>query len=78
MESPYGEGAAGAELGARGGRVCPAYDPDTGVLDLTKLAFDPNLEIRPFGAGRLGDPLLPACDLIKVFHLSRNCMLPDI
>lgn len=60
MESPYGEGAVGAELGSRRGRLCPAYDADTGVLDLTKLAFDPNSEIRPFGAGRFGDPSLPA------------------
>jgi len=59
MESPYGEGAVGAELGARRGRVCPAYDPDTGVLDLTRLGFDPHLELRPFGAGRFGGPSLP-------------------
>jgi len=59
MESPYGEGAVGAELGGRGGRLCPAYNPDTGVLDLTKLAFDPDLEIRPFGAGRFGDRSSP-------------------
>lgn len=59
MESPYGEGAVGAELGARRGRLCPAYDPNTGVLDLTRLAFDSNSEIRPFGAGRFGDPSSP-------------------
>ncbi len=60
MESPYGEGIAGAELGARRGRLCPAYDPDTGVLDVAKLAFDRHLELRPFGAGRFGDSSLPA------------------
>jgi len=60
MESPYGEGIAGAELGARRGRVCPAYDSDTGVLDLSKLAFAADLELRPFGAGRSGDPPAPA------------------
>jgi len=60
MESPYGEGIAGAELGARRGRVCPAYDPDTGVLNLSKLAFAADLELRPFGAGRSGDPSAPA------------------
>jgi len=60
MESPYGEGAVGAELGSRRGRLCPAYDSETGTLDLTKLAFDPSSEIRPFGTGRFGAPSLPA------------------
>jgi len=60
MESPYGEGAVGAELGARRQRLNPAYDPETGVLDLSKLAFDPHLEIRPFGAGRITDPSSPS------------------
>jgi len=60
MESPYGEGAAGVELGGRNGRLCPAYDPETGVLDLSKLAFDPDLELRPFGAGRSRRPSGPA------------------
>jgi len=60
MESPFGEGAVGAELGGRNGRLCPAYDPQTGALDLSKLAFDSGLEIRPFGAGRFRDPSAPA------------------
>ncbi|MHA1113672.1 MAG: GH39 family glycosyl hydrolase, partial [Alphaproteobacteria bacterium] len=60
MESPYGEGAVGAELGSRRGKVCPAYNPETGVLDLTTLAFDPRLEIRPFGSGRFGGQSPPA------------------
>lgn len=52
MESPYGEGAVGVELGGRRQQLNPAYDPKTGVLDLTKLAYDADLEIRSFGAGR--------------------------
>jgi hypothetical protein len=39
MESPYGEGAANVELGGRESGLNPAYDPQTGVLDLSKLAW---------------------------------------
>ena len=56
MESPYGEGAVGAELGSRNQRLNPAYDPRTGVLDLSKLAYDPNVEVRPFGGRRSRGP----------------------
>jgi len=59
MESPYGESAVGAELGSRRGRLNPAYNPKTGVLDLTKLAYDAGLEIRPFGGGRFSSTPLP-------------------
>ncbi|MCX7012587.1 MAG: hypothetical protein NTW86_08495 [Candidatus Sumerlaeota bacterium] len=52
-ESPYGEGMVGEELGSPrdGGRVNPAYDPGTGRLDLSTLAYDPNLRQRQRGAG---------------------------
>jgi hypothetical protein len=43
MESPYGEGAANVELGGRDGGLNPAYDPKTGVLDLSRLAWSPEL-----------------------------------
>ena len=53
-ESPYGEGAVGEELGSQRdqGRVNPAYDPRTGVLDLSKLAYDPNLPQRGRSSAR--------------------------
>jgi hypothetical protein len=43
MESPYGEGAANVELGGREGRLNPAYDPATGQLDLSRLAWSADL-----------------------------------
>jgi len=43
MESPYGEGAANVELGGRDSGLNPAYDPKTGVLDLSRLAWSPEL-----------------------------------
>jgi hypothetical protein len=43
MESPYGEGAANVELGGHESGVNPAYDPKTGVLDLSKLAWSGEL-----------------------------------
>jgi len=43
MESPYGEGAANVELGGRDSGVNPAYEPKTGVLDLSRLAWSPEL-----------------------------------
>ena len=45
MESPYGEGNVNIELGSRDERLNPAYDPHTGVLDLSKLAW--SAELRP-------------------------------
>ena len=47
MESPYGEGAVNVELGGRDDKLNPAYNPETGVLDLAKLAWDPNLQPGP-------------------------------
>ena len=52
-ESPYGEGAVGEELGSprtEEGRVNPAYNAEIGTLDLSKLAYDPNLAMT--GRGR--------------------------
>ncbi len=52
-ESPYGEGAVGEELGSPrrdNGRVNPAYDPAASRLDLSKLAWDPDLPMT--GRGR--------------------------
>jgi hypothetical protein len=50
MESPYGEGAVPGELGGFGGRVNPAYDPKTGVLDLGRLAWSDELSPSGFPA----------------------------
>ncbi len=47
MESPYGEGAVNVELGGRDDRLNPAYDPATGALDLSKLAWAPDLQPGP-------------------------------
>ncbi len=49
MESPYGEGAANVELGGRESGPNPAYDPKTGVLDLSRLAWSANLSPNLFG-----------------------------
>jgi hypothetical protein len=43
MESPYGEGAANVELGGRDTGLNPAYDPETGLLDLRPLAWSSEL-----------------------------------
>src|SRR5262249_55700421 len=74
-ESPVGPGMVNAELGSwfnpplpgqkpdeKGNPVVnPAYDPDTGKLDLTKLAYSPALEVTPFppGAGKPGAAKVP-------------------
>lgn len=54
MESPYGEGAANVELGGFDGRLNPAYDPKTGALDWSRLAWlpelSPGLRRRPMPA----------------------------
>jgi hypothetical protein len=49
MESPYGEGAANVELGGRESGLNPAYDPKTGVLDLSRLAWSAELSPGLFG-----------------------------
>lgn len=43
MESPYGEGNVNIELGGRDRGVNPAYNPEKGVLDLSKLAWSAEL-----------------------------------
>ena len=43
MESPCGEGAANVELGGHESGVNPAYDPQTGVLNLSRLAWSSEL-----------------------------------
>lgn len=43
MESPYGEGAANVELGGRDSGLNPVYDPKTGGLDLSRLAWSPDI-----------------------------------
>jgi hypothetical protein len=50
MESPYGEGTANVELGGYETGVNPAYNPATGLLDLSSLAWSPDL--APGLAGR--------------------------
>ena len=47
MESPYGEGNVNIELGGRDQGVNPAYNPQTGVLDLSKLAWSPDAPPGP-------------------------------
>jgi hypothetical protein len=47
MESPYGEGNVNIELGGRDQGVNPAYNPQTGVLDLSKLAWSTDLPPGP-------------------------------
>ena len=55
MESPYGIGSVNVELGGRAEGLNPAYNPETGVLDLSKLAWSNDLPPasprRPQGAG---------------------------
>ncbi|MCX8035815.1 MAG: hypothetical protein N3D11_01940 [Candidatus Sumerlaeia bacterium] len=52
MESPYGDGAMNVELGGFEAGLNPAYNPETGVLDLSKLAYGADLE--PFLFRRMG------------------------
>jgi hypothetical protein len=49
MESPYGEGAVNVELGGRESGMNPAYNPKTGRLDLSRLAWSPDLSPGLFG-----------------------------
>ena len=56
MESPYGEGAANIELGGHESGVNPAYDPRTGVLDLSRLAWSADLQPGLPGR-RMPDPV---------------------
>jgi len=60
MESPYGDGAVDVILGSRRNRLNPAYDPNTGILNLSHLAYDPDFQVRPFGAGRGRGPSTPS------------------
>lgn len=53
MESPCGEGAANVELGGRDSGLNPAYDPKTGALDLSRLAW--SADISP---GLMRKPML--------------------
>jgi hypothetical protein len=48
MESPYGEGSVNGELGGRDQGPNPAYNPETGVLDLSRLACSSTLSPGPF------------------------------
>ena len=47
MESPYGEGNVNIELGGWDQGVNPAYDPQAGLLDLSKLAWSSDLAPGP-------------------------------
>jgi len=47
MESPYGEGNVNIELGGRDQGLNPAYNPQTGMLDLSKLAWSAELPPGP-------------------------------
>ena len=49
MESPYGEGAANVELGGRDSGLNPAYNPKTGVLDLSRLDWSTEISPGLFG-----------------------------
>jgi hypothetical protein len=68
MESPYGEGAANVELGGRESGMNPAYNPRTGVLDLSRLAW--SAELSP---GMLGKQMpVPTHDLKGAFFFDLN------
>jgi hypothetical protein len=68
MESPYGEGAANVELGGHETGINPAYDPQTGVLDLSRLAWYANLS-----PGMFGKPMLVSTRNIKgAFYFDLN------
>ncbi len=47
MESPYGEGNVNIELGGRDQGLNPAYNAQTGVLDVSKLAWSSDLPPGP-------------------------------
>jgi hypothetical protein len=47
MESPYGEGNVNIELGGKDQNVNPAYNPTTGELDLSKLAWAADIPPGP-------------------------------
>jgi hypothetical protein len=68
MESPYGEGAANVELGGRDSGLNPAYDPESGVLDLRPLAWSPDLS-----PGLMRKPMpAPAGQLRGAFFFDLN------
>ena len=54
-ESPYGDGVINGEFGTRGTGANPFYDPGTGQLDLSNLAYDPGL--APGRIPRTQDPV---------------------
>lgn len=68
MESPYGEGAANVELGGHETGVNPAYDPQTGVLDLSRIAWSADLS-----PGMFGKPMLVSTRNLKgAFYFDLN------
>ncbi|MBM3853952.1 MAG: hypothetical protein FJ399_12485 [Verrucomicrobia bacterium] len=68
MESPYGEGAANVELGGHESGVNPAYDPKTGALDLSRLAW--SAELAP---GLFRKPMLVATrEMRGAFYFDLN------
>ncbi|MBM3359712.1 MAG: hypothetical protein FJY54_18620 [Betaproteobacteria bacterium] len=68
MESPYGEGAANVELGGHESGLNPAYDPKTGLLDLSKLAW--SSELSP---GLFRKPMLVATrEMNGAFYFDLN------
>jgi hypothetical protein len=72
MESPYGEGAANVELGGHESGVNPAYDPATGALDLSRLAW--SSELSP---GLFRKPMLADTRQLKgAFYFDINGKLP--
>ncbi|MDP6041244.1 MAG: hypothetical protein QGG64_22030 [Candidatus Latescibacteria bacterium] len=79
-ESPLGDGIVSAELGGFGGEPNPAYNPDTGVLDLSLLAYDPAATtVRPRG-GRQAGQLKPEIAALKgalYYDCNRNGQLDE-
>jgi hypothetical protein len=66
-ESPFGDGAVSAELGGFGVEMNPAYDADTGTMNLSLLAYDPDATtIRP--RPQRNRPGAPAAPKPPVLH----------
>jgi hypothetical protein len=57
MESPVGEGAVSAELGGFGARLNPAYDPESGRLDLSGLAWSDATPVAAVARGGSAGPM---------------------
>ena len=70
MESPYGEGMVPVELGGLDSGVNPAYDPQTGVLDLGRLAWSD--ELPPAGFPRRGPQPPPGLKGALYFDINRD------